>query len=410
MLNMKIKYGDLLGGPSERYNVIYMAAILSLCCYVFLCDFAYAIFNMSFLKPISALSTLIFAGFFFVLDWKRIKFKEFLLVSFFLTILYTVVLHNQSSSYLYTPIFGVLMVQRPKISLKLIDIIFFIQLLLLLFEYITRHHLYTQVTTGLFTIKELDLDSYYESLVDETGFRAKGLFFGVLVATSFAINYSLIYRNNYKKSFLGLLMALLIGGRLAILICGSIFLYNFYIKKNHYKTKFNVTYIVIFFSIVSLGVFLIATFSNSIAVQHMLNVFNMEDTSNAGRIARYGLGLAALLNYSPSELLFGSTYELFDQWNRPVPTESDILGMLLEIGIIGLSLVFYGVVRCWRSSRDKLFMPNFISHKYVILMSVMAMIQYRHLSGNVRGLMFWFVLLLILDINKKGILYGKRGN
>lgn len=382
----------------SQHNGIFTAAIISLFLYVFFSDFAYAVLHLGILKPVSALCTVLFAGSFFALEWKNISHKIFLCIALLLTVLYIAVLHNQSSNYLYTPIFGILMIQRPNISKKCIDKVFVIQLVLLAIEFVTRNHLYTQVITGLFTIREIDFD--YETIMDETGFKAKGMFIGVLVATCFAINYSLINRNNYRKSFWGLVMAVLTNGRLAMLICGSIYIYNIYMKKTHYKANFNVTYLVLLSALLVIMIIVFAAISSSLAAQNLLNVFNMDDPSNAGRVERYGLGLNALLNYSPIEFLFGSTYELFDQWNRPVPTESDVLGMLLEIGILGFSVILYGVIIGWRSGHNRVFMSNLISHKYAILMSVIAMIQYRHLSGNMRGLMFWFLILLIINENK----------
>ena len=390
---------------SRQYNYIFKAAILSLFCYVFFSDFAYAVFHLGFLKPISALCTVLFAGSFFMLDWRNIRYKPFLLVSFILTIFYIGVLHNKSPNYMYTPIFGILMIQRPDISRKYLDKVFVIQLLLLAVEFATRHHLYTQLTTGLFTIQELDHD--YETMFEETGFRAKGLFAGVLVSSCFAINYSLLNSNNYLKSFLSLVMAIFTNGRLAMLICGAIFLYKIYLKRNKNSIKFNKAYLVWMVVLLILFIVVLVSAAESTAVQNFIDVFNFESDSNQGRMIRYGLGMEALMNYKPLELAFGSTYELFDQWNRSVPPESDIVGMLLEIGIIGLLYVLWGLIRAWLSDNTALLMPNIVSSKFVLALSFVAMIQYRHLSGNVRGLMFWFLVYMIIDnkflkVNKNG--------
>lgn len=384
---------------NNKLNKLYYIAIVSLFGYVFLSDFVYAIFHIGFFKPLTALCTLCFAGAYLILEWKNIVFKWLLIIATILTVIYIGILHNEQFNYLYTPIFGILLVQKPSKSLKAVDCIFVLQLGILFFEFITKQHCYTQITTGLFTIRELDFD--YDTIMDETGFRAKGLFSGILVATCFAINYSLINRNNFKKSFLALVMAIFTNGRLAMLICGTVFLYNVYIKHNRSNNKFNLPYLFFFASTIVIGAIIFALNAKSNAAQNLLNVFDFQDTANAGRIMRYGLGIDALFDYNSVELLLGSTYELYDQYNRLVPTESDVLGMLLEIGVVGFGFVFIWLIIGWRSGSVKIFMPNYISHKFVLLMSVLAIIQYRHLSGNLRGLMFWFLLLLIIYENNK---------
>lgn len=383
---------------NNRLDIIYTVAIISLLGYVFLSDFVYAMLHIAFFKPLTALGTLLFGGTYIVLGWKNILYKRLLILTSILTVFYIAILHNEQSNYLYTPIFGILLVQKPSLSLKVIDKIFILQFILLIIEFVTRHHLYTQITTGLFIIRELDFD--YDTLMDETGFKCKGMFVGVLVATCFTINYSLINRNNYIKSFWALVMAILINGRLAILICGLIFLYNFYIKKNRNRTSFNIPYLILYISVIIIGVALFAATAKSTAAQNLLNVFDFQETSNAGRLMRYALGIEALSNYTSKELLLGSTYELFDQYNRLVPTESDALGMLLEIGMLGFSLVLVGLIIGFKSGNSKVFMSNLISHKFALLMSIIAIIQYRHLAGNLRGLMFWFLLLLIISENR----------
>ena len=386
-----------LKSRTNKYTVIYNCAIISLFGYVFLSDFVNAVLHVGAFKPATALLTVLFSGLYIGLDWKNLVYKKVLIVSFSLTLLYILILKNEQSNYLYTPLFGFLLVQKPAVSLKAIDKIFIIQFVALFYEFVTRHHLYDKVTVGLFILKELDFD--YESIMVETGFKCKGLFIGVLVATCFVINYSLINRNNIKKSFWAMVMSILINGRLAMIICGLVFLYNYYLKTNGYKTKFNYSYIIGIGIAIVLGGFVVATTSDSLAVQNLFRVFDTSEASNAGRIARYGLALNALSNYGFVDYLFGSKYELLDQWNRVVPPESDVLGMLLDIGIVGFGVVLVGLFFGWKSGKQPLFLPNMISYKFALLMSVISIIQYRHLSGNLRGLMFWFLLMLILYEN-----------
>ena len=387
----------------KGFDLLYKTAVVSLLGYVFFSDVVYAKLHFAIFKPATALCTLFFSCLYFALNWKNVKFKSLLVVTVLLTILYVIILHNQSSSYLYTPIFGILLIQKTHFSLKAIDVIFILQFILIAFEFFTHSHIYTQVTTGLFTIQEFDFD--YETIMDDTGFRCKGMFVGILVATCFVINYSLIHRNDYKRTFWAFVMAVLINGRLAILICGFLFLYNYYMKHNKYAEKFNIRYIIAFGAVIAIVLMSFAIGSKSTAVVNFFNVFDFEDTSNAGRIVRYGLGLNALLNYSARELVFGSTYELFDQWNRPVPTESDAIGMLLEIGVVGFCFIVVSIIKGWRSGGQPFLMPNMVSHKLALFMSMLAIIQYRQLSGNLRGLMFWLLLLLIICENNYRKIY-----
>lgn len=382
---------------NQIINLSYLTAICFLFGYVFLSDIIVAKLDLPVFKTITALSTFFFSILYFSLDWKNVTFKPLLILSISLSILYIIFLHNQSSNYFYTPLFGILLVQRSHISLKYIDKIFILQFILVLYEFITQNHIYTQLTTGLITIKEVDFD--YETIMDETGFRSKGLFPGILVATCFSINYSLINRNSFKKTFYSLLMSILINGRLAILICGLVFLYNYYLKHNKNKNKINISYVIMLVIVIILVILFLANFTTSTSLKNFLNVFNFQDTSNVGRIARYILGINALLNYNVNELILGSTYQLFDHWNRPVPPESDVIGMLLEIGLLGFVFIMTWIIKGWKSGSNSLIMPNLISHKFALFMSIIAIIQYRHLLGNVRGLMFWLLLLLIIKEN-----------
>ena len=390
----------MMTNPLISSNKLFIAAISSLIGYVFLSDFVYAMLHIGFFKPLTALCTLFFAGLFILFNWRNLQFRPLFIGSIMLMFLYVVFFKNATYlSYFYTPIFAFLLIQRPVLSANAIDKVFIAQFFLLVIEFVTRHHLYTQITTGLFTTYELDFD--YEATFDETGFRCKGLFAGVLVATSFVINYALINRNDYKKSFWAFIMAILTNGRLAMLICGVIFLYNFYIKRTHYKEKFNMAYLTALVCIIVIGALIFISTANSTAALNLINAFDLQSTANAGRIARYGLGLDAYSNYSSIEMITGSSYELLDQWNRVVPTESEVLGMLLEIGLVGFIFNISGIINAWYSGNSRIFTARRISYKFSLLMTIVAIIQYRHLLGNLRGLMFWLLLLLIILENKQ---------
>ena len=72
--------------------------------------------------------------------------------------------------------------------------------------------------------------------------------------------------------------------------------------------------------------------------------------------------------------------------------ESDILGMLLEIGLIGFLFILFNMIKAYRTSKEKLFESSHISIKMVILLLFICMIEYRHGAGNIRGVTLWFIL------------------
>ena len=97
--------------------------------------------------------------------------------------------------------------------------------------------------------------------------------------------------------------------------------------------------------------------------------------------------------------MFGKTdYELYDLYGRSIPPESEIVGMLLEIGLAGLFLYLYALKKLWQ--KEKVVFVNFhstyLNLKYVVFWTFVCMLQYRHVAGNQRGTLFWFVFLYLL--------------
>lgn len=376
---------------------IYNIGLYSLFCYVFLSDFVVAVLHIGCVKPVSALIALLFMGVFIVINYGICRFRSYFVISLLFMISYIFVFKNTTSlNYFYTVIFAFYLIQMPQKSLKALDLVFGSQLILLFVEFLTKHNFYTSVTSGLFTVVELDFNT---ELFEETGFRAKGLFAGVLIATCFAINYSLIHRNDYIRSLLALVMSILISGRLAIIITGVVFLYNFYCKSTHYKKIFDKAMLFKIGAVLFLGGLFFASFASSASAKHLIDVFSMSSSSNFGRLMRYVLGYNAFCDYSLEDKLKGGLYELYDQWDRPVPTESEVLGILLEVGILGFIFVFVPFFKAWRTAKTPFLVSNYISAKFALFLSFISILQYRHLVGNPRGILFWFLIFTILCQN-----------
>jgi len=357
-------------------------------------------------KLICALGGVLFAVIICIVQFNKLQLKQYLFVPFFLLILYIAVFHSTTSlSYFYTAIMAFFFIQADDKAKKYFDILFVIQFVLVIYEVLTQDLIYTNVVTGLFNTRDIELKT---EIFDESGFRAKGLFTGCLEATSFAINYSLIFRNNCKKSFWAFVMTVLLNGRMAMIIAFSIFVYNLIIlaKKRH-VSKGTIKFVFISLATV-LAISLVTLASTSQKISHLLSVFSPESDSYLGRTESYVLAFNEYFNvYGIREKLFGSEYELIRLIDgREMSAESDILGMLLEIGLLGFLYVFLNWVLAFKKTKEKLFEQDHISYKYVLLCMLVCMIEYRYASGNIRGILYWFIIMSPFIENKR-LVYAK---
>lgn len=388
---------------------IYLGLIVFLFGYVFFADILISIFGLTFLKGICAIGTLAFAGAYCAMNFRRLQLKEYLFVPIIIIFIYVFIFHSTYAlSYFYTAIFAFLLVQDEKRAKKFLEIVFVIQFVLVLYEVFTQNLIYTEVTTGLFNARELEQKV---ELFDESGFRAKGLFTGCLEATAFAINYSLIFRDECKKSFFAFLMTVLLNGRMAMIITFIIFVYNLIIlARERHVSKRTIRVFFIGLALVMSSV-LVTLAATSQRIYHLLSAFSPESDSFLGRTESYALAFNEYFNvYTSWEKLVGSEYELVRLIDgRQMAAESDILGMLLEIGLIGFLFILFNMIKAFRSSKEKLFEPSHISLKLTILLLFVCMIEYRHGAGNIRGTTLWFILLSSqLSTIKKPALLKKK--
>jgi ABC-type multidrug transport system fused ATPase/permease subunit len=385
-------------------KILYSLCLICLLGYAFFADFLMAVLGFTSAKLICALGGVLLAVIICIVQFNKLQHKQYLFVPFILLLLYVAVFHSTSSlSYFYTAIMAFFFIQDDDMAKKFFDVLFVIQFVLVLYEVLTHDLIYTNVVTGLFNTREIELKT---DIFDESGFRTKGLFTGCLEATSFAINYSLIFRNNCKKSFWAFVMTVLLNGRMAMIISFSIFVYNLIIlaKKRHVSSG-TIRFVFIFLALV-LTAGLVRMASTSQRISHLLSAFSPESDSYLGRTESYALAFNEYFNvYGVREKLFGSEYELIRlKDGREMAAESDVLGMLLEIGLLGFLYVFLNWVLAFKKTNEKLFEQNHISYRYALICMLVCMIQYRYASGNIRGILFWFIIMNSFIENKKVIL------
>jgi hypothetical protein len=298
----------------------------------------------------------------------------------------------------YTILFGWAMSKDVKFTMMVLKVTFFIQFFLVVYETVFDNYVYESVTSGIinentFTIMSDDKD------FDLTGFRPKGLFTGTLVATSFIIYLTMLYRNKLKMLICLFVMALLVNGRLALLVSSVTLFLNLLVS---YDIKFDnkrlplLLKFQLLFSFFFIFIFLVLFNLPEIVRSNYFNIFNIETDANLGRLISYFQSIDLFLNYSIIDKLFGDPNNtVLDQYGRVTASESGFLSMILDIGIIGLCIYLFSLFIIWQ--KDKmLFLNNnlkLIGFKYVILVTFISFIQYEHINGNLRGSLFWFMII-----------------
>tara|TARA_Y100000385_G_C13054402_1_gene621275 strand:+ start:620 stop:1645 length:1026 start_codon:yes stop_codon:yes gene_type:complete len=314
-----------------------------------------------------------------------------------------------SSSYgyinlIYTFLFGWILMQNSSFTKSILKFTLYVQLSILIFEVVSQEFLFQYLESGIFQMQTFDF-----SVTDQntTGFRAKGLFTGTLIASSFCVYLSMIFRNNTRLLSLIFLMAILTNGRLAILVSGFTLIFKLFKKYDlriEYR-KLNLTLKLIFFvlplfALTSILLVVVLPESN---LNNLLNVFNLKSPSNFGRLFAYGQAISSYLDYGLIEKLFGSpNNEIFDIYGRKIASESGFLSMFLDIGIVGFTFYLYYLIRSWRMDDRSILdlRSKLLSMKYVIIITFLSFLQYEHINGNLRGMLFWFIILSHLSLYK----------
>jgi hypothetical protein len=381
--------------------VVKKALIFVLLMYVLYADIlTYIIGNNLFKFFLSILAGILFVYYVF----KNInKVDFFLIIPLVLIPIYIIVWPKIGYiNLIYTILFGWAMSKDYVFTIKILKTTFYLQFLLILYEVFFSKYIYISISTGI--VNESTSQLIIDSLAfDETGFRPKGLFSGTLVATSFIIYLTMLYRNNIKM-LLGLfIMALIVNGRLALLISLLTLLLQMLLKYDIriFKKKLSFFLKMNFIIICSLFFILILLFSSSEVVKNnYFNIFNLNSTANIGRLISYFQSIDKFLNFSFLEMIFGSPNSVVtDQYGRETASESGFLSMALDLGIIGLALYLITLLSLWKTDNSKFISINLksLGYKYIIIITFISFLQYEHINGNLRGALFWFMIISSFD-------------
>lgn len=389
----------------ERYNVnrveIFLLPFLMI--YVFLGDF-FSAFGLIYLKYFAAFVSLFFGSFVFIEsiqnEIKTIKSIciGFIALSFFYFFYWSG--YNEINLFL-SVYFGYLFYLYKSNFIKIVYILLIIQAILILYEVIFNTFIYTETTLGLFQHNSFDYAKNI-ALLRKTGFRAKGLFSGVLVGASFLIYSAIIFRHNLKILFLLVILSFLVNGRLSILITSIIFFLNirrtrvtFAKKRMSKRLK-----AVIFFILTAILITVIIINLDESAKKNILKIFDFQSEANRGRIERATGGIVHYFEeYNFGEKLLGTdTFVIRDQWQREVSAESEWVNILLYTGIFGFTIyliIFYKIFKYARYF-DK-YNKQIVNMMTVFVLMFFCMIVYRHIAGFMRGGLFWFVIFSFLS-------------
>ena len=373
--------------------------------YIFYSNIIIVLTKISVFKSILSVAILLLIIIYFIINYKKLIYKKFIIVPIILIVLFVLIWQDVGFINLfYTIIFGYILAQDFHFSKKMLQITFFIQLILITYEVITSSVIYTSLISGVLNNHSYDYSESF-GLFDVTGFRPKGLFTGTLIGTSFIIYLAMFYRNNIKMLLLLFTSSVIMNGRLAILIIGLTLLLRIFKKYDIIIVdKISLVSKQLFYLIPVILVLLLFSFITSETIlNNYLNTFDLNSMANAGRIYAYGQSLLLFISYTPIQMLFGSPgNEIFDIYNRIVASESGFISMLLDIGIVGFSYYIYYFILTFKIDKSSIFnfKSKYIGLKYVLIVTFLSFFQYEHINGNLRGTLFWFMIISIIYRSK----------
>jgi hypothetical protein len=369
--------------------------------YIFFADIIISVIEISSLKSILSALIFLLSLIYFSINYKKLIFKQFLIVPFFLIVVFVLIWQDLGYINLFfTVIFGYIFAQDFSFSKRMLLFTFIIQLILTMYERITSSVIYTNVVSGVINENSYDYSKSFETF-GVTGFRPKGLFPGTLVGTSFIIYLAMFYRNNIRMLLLLFASAIIINGRLATIIVGFTLLLRIFKKYDIIITQKISLVMKQFFYLfpVALLFVLFYLFTPKVILDNFLNTFNFNSSANTGRIYAYGQSLLLFISYTPIEKLFGSPgNEVFDIYDRLIASESGVISMFLDIGIVGFLYYLYYFILVFKIDKSSFFnfKSKYIGVKYVVIVTFLSFFQYEHINGNLRGTLFWFMIISII--------------
>lgn len=245
-----------------------------------------------------------------------------------------------------------------------------INLYFLIYEFLNKSYLYEDFyNMSGELIRSIEVNSY-----GDVGFRAKGLFAGPLDASSFIIFTAIIFRNNSLLLYLCLASALIINGRLGIIITAILIF-----------TRYDLSLKTIFYASVSsiLALFFIINFQEDDAILNLLSVFDITSVSNTARIIYILAGIDHLLNVNFFGLLLGSS-SAFLEFTNGHSAESGLVSMIIVHGFVGffyLMVILFG------------FSNNLKRSVLVIVLIFLCLTIYRFDSGFMRSFFLYYILI-----------------
>ena len=357
--------------------------------YIFYADALSVFTGIGFLKLLIAVFIVVALALYFIfLEISVIPILSFLLMMFYIFIWDGI----GSINFFLTIGFGWVFSLRPKLVKSYLWTLVLVQLALVSYEAATHQIFYKSLSSGIISSNEFEFGT---DIFEEAGFRPKGLFPGTLIATSLIIYTSLLFRNEPRKVLVILIMAFIVNGRLALLISLSIliliiFRRDFSIGKLRASFGSKVVLALLTFII---GLIAVYNLYSEVALVNLSNVLNFNSTANRGRLLSYASALSGFNDYNLYSKVFGkSEYIILGLYDRPTSPESELLGMLLEIGIFGLLIYLIVLVKLFDTSYI-FYKEGKLGFNTVIIFSIIGMIVYRHIFGNQRGSLFWFMMI-----------------
>ena len=83
---------------------------------------------------------------------------------------------------------------------------------------------------------------------------------------------------------------------------------------------------------------------------------------------------------------------MVNEWGKKASAESDLLSMLLEMGLVGTLIYVFAFVKMLRYNSNTI-----ISARMVTILTLLAYLEYRHATGNIRGPLFWFLYFMTVN-------------
>lgn len=353
---------------------------------------------LNLIFAVAAITTgiIVFPKFYFS-DTKRNEL--FLIVTLILTI-FNYISHGnmQTFALLLSLPLGYLFFNYKTQFKNILIFILAIQFSALLYEWITHNYIYLVTTTGLFNssyVFDQSAESWKAAAV--SGFRAKGLFSGSLLANTFTIDIALIFRKKLSVIFLCLLMSIMTNGRLAFIITFILMIsalrssksLSSWILSNSRIIKWTILSLTI-----AIILLLFASITSNKAFNHFLQVVNFD---SGGNIARIQLALSGLFIYldlfSFKQILFGGSRD-FGTFIFTT-AESEWVNLLLDVGLTGMLLYLIPLIWIFIKSREYNKNPILKLKTKIpstIALLFFAMVVYRHVTGYLRGGLFWFII------------------